>query len=55
MPVGKWLTQTHHTHLFWGAENMGVVLLEPANPREPSESARHLVAMENSEIGHSEG
>lgn len=38
-----------------GAEDVSVVLLETPDPREPSQSARQLVAMEHTEIGHTQG
>ncbi len=39
-------------HLLGRAEDVGVVLLEPPHPDEPSEGTRELVSVQHAKVGH---
>ena len=43
------------SNLVGGAENVGIVLLEPAHPRQTRESSREFITMKNAKVGHSQG
>ena len=40
------------SHLFKGAEDVGIILLEASNSCESRESTRDLVTMEHSKVSH---
>lgn len=42
-------------HLVHGTENVGIILLEPAHPRQPSQGPRGLIAMQYPKISQAEG
>lgn len=42
-------------HLVHGAEDVGIVLLEAPDPRQPRQGPRGLVAMEHPEVGQPQG
>ena len=44
--------QSSPAHLFWGAENVSIILLEPPPSGQSSERSRYLVAMEHTKVSH---